>query len=106
MIVQSLEEQIMILSFLFVSACFANTFSPPCPTTIDDGFVDMISHPDDDSWQTTLTDETLDDIREVIHNRGPLVDHTRTLTSKGVQCWYKMPQNSAKKLDFVIKNYD
>ncbi len=96
----------MVISLLILSACYANTFSPPCPNSIDDQFVSNISRAEDDSWQTTLTDETLDEIRDVIHQRGPLVDRIRTLTSSGVQCWYKMPKSSAKKLDFVIQNYD
>lgn len=95
----------MILSLLMVSVCFAHELSSTCPPSIDGNFIDHITQGKDETWQTPLSEETLEEIRDVINTKGSLTEYRRTLTSKGVQCWYKMPKNSAKKLDFVILNY-
>jgi hypothetical protein len=96
----------MIALWLVISLCFAGEFSPTCPSNVDDFFVDHVSADAEDNWQTPLTEETLDEIRDVISERGPLTNHRRTLTSRGVQCWYKMPTTSKKKIEFIIQNYE
>jgi hypothetical protein len=95
----------MLFYSWLITFAFAHSFSSQCPETVDASFMDRLITSSDENWKTSLSAETLEDILDVLEKHGTFTEHLRYLTHSGVQCWYKMPSTSHKKLELIIQNY-